>query len=429
MSAEAEQPIIIVRRPRGGHDEHHGGAWKIAYADFMTAMMALFLVLWLVNASSEETKAAVASYFNPIELTDHDARPRGMDDPVDGSPGLVTGVEGPSEAAGTVASASPASPERADASAEDGLVSLRRDESVPDGMAASETRPAVNTEPERDDRAEANAVETGAGAARPFDPFALGTMSVALSVGTAVPTTADNVMIDTTNSAPIDVPSNAAREVERLRVVGEGEEPEANGAFGPRIIASASLPSAERSAGGSSDEPTNVAQPADATPLADTEPVPTPAAATAARAIARELADALASAEVEVVAEASTVIIRLADDPARGMFALGSAAPRAGLAGDLAKVAASLAGRPGPVSVHGHTDARPFAGTERGGGNWRLSAERAGAAHALLVAGGLDPARVARVVAHADRVPREADGLSPRNRRIEIRLATGGVDG
>ncbi|CAN7482906.1 MotB family protein [Rhizobium sp. LjRoot254] len=61
--------IIIVKRNRG-QEEHGGhGAWKIAYADFMTAMMAFFLIMWLVNAANEETKAAVASYFNPIKLT------------------------------------------------------------------------------------------------------------------------------------------------------------------------------------------------------------------------------------------------------------------------------------------------------------------------------------------------------------------------
>lgn len=62
--------IIIVKRHKGGHDGAHGGAWKIAYADFMTAMMAFFLVMWLVNAANEETKASVASYFNPIKLSD-----------------------------------------------------------------------------------------------------------------------------------------------------------------------------------------------------------------------------------------------------------------------------------------------------------------------------------------------------------------------
>jgi chemotaxis protein MotB len=55
------QPIII-KKVKGGHGGHHGGAWKVAYADFVTAMMALFIVLWLMN-SSKEVQQAVGAYF------------------------------------------------------------------------------------------------------------------------------------------------------------------------------------------------------------------------------------------------------------------------------------------------------------------------------------------------------------------------------
>lgn len=60
--AAKSQPIIIIKR-KGGHSAHHGGAWKVAYADFVTAMMSLFIVLWLMNAN-EKIKEAVAGYFN-----------------------------------------------------------------------------------------------------------------------------------------------------------------------------------------------------------------------------------------------------------------------------------------------------------------------------------------------------------------------------
>src|SRR5438128_2227035 len=53
---------IIIKKKKGAHAGHHGGAWKVAYADFVTAMMALFIVLWLMN-SSKPVKEAVASYF------------------------------------------------------------------------------------------------------------------------------------------------------------------------------------------------------------------------------------------------------------------------------------------------------------------------------------------------------------------------------
>jgi chemotaxis protein MotB len=54
-------PIIIIKK-KGGHGGHHGGAWKVAYADFVTAMMALFIVLWLMN-SSEQVRKAISAYF------------------------------------------------------------------------------------------------------------------------------------------------------------------------------------------------------------------------------------------------------------------------------------------------------------------------------------------------------------------------------
>ena len=61
MADEGLRPIIVKRIKKGGGG-HHGGAWKIAYADFVTAMMAFFLVMWIV-AQSEATRAAVAAYF------------------------------------------------------------------------------------------------------------------------------------------------------------------------------------------------------------------------------------------------------------------------------------------------------------------------------------------------------------------------------
>src|SRR6202522_3233076 len=56
-----QRPIIVIKK-KSGHGGHHGGAWKVAYADFVTAMMALFIVLWLMNAS-KQVQEAVGGYF------------------------------------------------------------------------------------------------------------------------------------------------------------------------------------------------------------------------------------------------------------------------------------------------------------------------------------------------------------------------------
>jgi chemotaxis protein MotB len=62
-------PIIVKKIKKGGHGGHHGGAWKVAYADFVTAMMAFFLLLWLLNATTDEQKQGIADYFSPASLS------------------------------------------------------------------------------------------------------------------------------------------------------------------------------------------------------------------------------------------------------------------------------------------------------------------------------------------------------------------------
>ncbi|ABF65670.1 flagellar motor protein MotB [Ruegeria sp. TM1040] len=66
MTAQSNQaPIIIKKVKKGGGDGHHGGAWKVAYADFVTAMMAFFLLMWLLNATTEKQRKGLADYFSP----------------------------------------------------------------------------------------------------------------------------------------------------------------------------------------------------------------------------------------------------------------------------------------------------------------------------------------------------------------------------
>jgi len=58
-------PIIIKRKKIIASGGHHGGAWKVAYADFVTAMMAFFMLMWLLNATTEKQRKGIADYFNP----------------------------------------------------------------------------------------------------------------------------------------------------------------------------------------------------------------------------------------------------------------------------------------------------------------------------------------------------------------------------
>jgi chemotaxis protein MotB len=58
-----DEPIIIIKKVKKGHGGHHGGAWKVAYADFVTAMMALFIVLWLLSQSDQAAREKISQYF------------------------------------------------------------------------------------------------------------------------------------------------------------------------------------------------------------------------------------------------------------------------------------------------------------------------------------------------------------------------------
>ena len=62
--------VVIKRIKKGGHGGHHGGAWKVAYADFVTAMMAFFLLMWLINTTTPEQKRGIADYFAPASVSE-----------------------------------------------------------------------------------------------------------------------------------------------------------------------------------------------------------------------------------------------------------------------------------------------------------------------------------------------------------------------
>jgi chemotaxis protein MotB len=74
-----QAPIIIIKRKKkGGHGGHHGGAWKVAYADFVTAMMAFFLLLWLLNVTTDVQRKGIADYFAPASISKSESGAGGM---------------------------------------------------------------------------------------------------------------------------------------------------------------------------------------------------------------------------------------------------------------------------------------------------------------------------------------------------------------
>jgi chemotaxis protein MotB len=88
--AAAPRPIIVKKVRKGGHG-HHGGSWKVAFADFATAMMAFFLLMWLMEATTQEQKGAISEYFNnPSDV--QGASPVPSPSPVQGPGGASTSM-------------------------------------------------------------------------------------------------------------------------------------------------------------------------------------------------------------------------------------------------------------------------------------------------------------------------------------------------
>ncbi len=92
----AEQQIIIRKSEDHDDHDHHGGAWKVAYADFMTAMMAFFLLLWIVSAADEKKLKGLAEFFTPTETSKLMGGEGFLEGQVFGPDGIFRGVEGES---------------------------------------------------------------------------------------------------------------------------------------------------------------------------------------------------------------------------------------------------------------------------------------------------------------------------------------------
>ncbi|HVO03260.1 MAG TPA: flagellar motor protein MotB [Candidatus Cybelea sp.] len=101
----AEDRPIIIKRIKKTDAAHHGGAWKVAYADFVTAMMAFFLLLWLLNAVTEEQKKGIAQYFKPTIAPQSEQSQQAI---LNGQPAIMQSVSGASAAEATVEVDNPA---------------------------------------------------------------------------------------------------------------------------------------------------------------------------------------------------------------------------------------------------------------------------------------------------------------------------------
>ncbi|TGV14520.1 MotB family protein [Mesorhizobium sp. M8A.F.Ca.ET.173.01.1.1] len=441
--------IIIVRRGHDDHDEgHHGGVWKIAFADFMTAMMCFFLVMWLINAANEQTKAAVASYFNPVKLVDRESSRKGLQDLGNGPRSVGLMADEPQEAttkAGQDGSGAAGSSNRK----QDKQEPQQSDEHLfADPYAvlseiATETGVMQNVSQKGDGGAQNSGPATGAsGGASYRDPFEPDFWSQQV----AAPGAEASAQRPRVEGDPLKPGDKAAEtQIAKVKAVppappikdapleplaGDGKDAAATMVkAGDMKAGDAKAGNAKAGDSKAADTPKAVAQQEAAKPEA-ADKAPTAAAVKAAADVKQQLADAFKPGDklhdgVSVEATDKGVVISITDQLDFGMFEVGSAVPSRELVLAMEKIGRIVNSQKGTISINGHTDARPFRSDSYD--NWRLSTARAHSAYYMLVRGGVDERRITEVAGFADRQPKDpADPMSAANRRIEILMATGG---
>ncbi len=284
MRDDTQQPIIVKRIKKGGGG-HHGGAWKIAYADFVTAMMAFFLLMWLLGSTAQGDLEGIADQFqNPILLSLQGGSGTG-----DSSSIIQGGGEDLSRSVGQV----------------------RR------GDIESRTR----------------------------------------------------INLDAARAHEMEMLEFEAELLERGRLM------DLKGRIEAMVEANPDLRNYRN--------------------------------------------------QILIDITTDGLRIQLVDEQNRPMFASASADLQPYTRSLLRAIGSALNDVPNRLSLTGHTDALPFAGGERGFSNWELSASRANASRREMIAGGLEPSRIARVVGLAETVPLiEENPLDPANRRISIIVMT-----
>ncbi|WP_346896970.1 MotB family protein [uncultured Roseibium sp.] len=435
--------IVIVRRRPDWEGETHGhGVWKIAYADFMTAMMAFFLVMWLINVTDDSVKSGVAQYFNPVKLASTAPNKKGLNDPnvagttnEDGAnlpEGDLSAGNGRKEGLDIRKGVAPEASERSSGDSSGQFTQTHSEAqlfadpyAVLDklaGMAASTEEVKYSDREAYGDGQEKLAGARGGDAFRdPFDPLywqflpTRGAGEVDFAADPSDETQTDTVTV--IEPTPASVPGG-----EETAEGGNG-----NAVVVAHVLTGKSAPSTSGEARALGNGPSvqdrqqallklkaaDTTVPAEGTTLIERLNI------ALSENDSGTMKETVSRVTVEAVDEG--VLISLTDDQNFGMFAIGSAEPRPELVALLGRIGKIVRAEGGQIVIKGHTDARPF--RSKNYDNWRLSTARAHMALYMLARGGVPMKRFERVEGYADRdLKHPEDPNAASNRRIEIFL-------
>jgi len=470
VADEKPHEILIIKRSRDRGEYGHGGAWKIAFADFMTAMMALFLVMWLISATNEKTKASIARYFNPVKLVDMTVQKRGLHDPIDRAPedAIPDQPDAKDRApksksdAKDLASAkgeNPANGGPADFQAKHSEAALFRDpyavlaEIAATGSSVNPSdkieHPNVGAAASFQDPFQAGApvlpgkttpsptqgagdqLSPGGGTANPVQP---NNPSVVSQQAATQPTDQFAAGQQPSSQQPAPNPAQVAADTDvkpqgtKTQVAtADTAKPAANKSAvaenQPAKADTAKNDTANNAAAKTEQQKSQVASQEAA--KAATQPKQPSAEELQLARVQNEVASLVGKNEpmpaVQVKTTSEGLLISLTDGYNYAMFAVGSAEPQARTVQIMEKIAKILKNEKGDIVICGHTDGRQY--KSRNYDNWRLSEARAQMAYYMLVRGGLEEKRIVKIEGAADRQLKVAnDPLAAENRRIEIFL-------
>ena len=401
---------IIIKRKKAAHAGGHGGAWKVAYADFVTAMMAFFLLLWLLNVVTSDQKRGISDYFAPASVSRESSGSGGV---LGGQSLTVQGalVSPTSPLAADVPGVGPPGyateeSENADENVDSGA--KKEDKSTPNTNNNASNNTTNNNNKQADDTAKLN----------------------------KKPGESDKEFMDRLNKAAekLGIPGKQTTErvddfMRRLYESSSNylkqQSDEGRVDYQKRMDQAAhdlNLPG-QQPGESLPDFVKRVAEAADQIHKAQQETEHFQEAATSIRQAIQEIPELKELAKNLVVDTTPEGLrIQIVDQEQNVMFSAGSSQMEPQAKALMGLVAKAIADLPNKLSVSGHTDSSPFT---HGGGrdNWDLSTERANASHRALEAAGIADSRITDVVGRADRdLLFPNDPTSPRNRRISIVL-------